>query len=344
MLNIDGEKEFLAKYLSEILGINIFSERDDCIFAKINKTESLVYSIDRPELISFEGSREDVLRKQGRWCAAHVANDVIACGIRPRGISFDIGVLNFDKLKEISSWAHGVLETCNRYNMKYEGGNLANEKGISGVAWGIGNNKQIIKRSGAKPKSIVLATAKIGTGWAIRLLQHDKKDSNFLKKYYNYKDYPMINIDAFEEIWGLNAILCGMDLSDGLIEFGYEILEQSNLGVEFHIPINLDKDILLASQELSLPVESLMFEPGYDTPFAHGWCIDRKMISKVISILDKFKVPYTILGEVREKNDGVYFKKEGGLINLPRYWDDVLMHRGSIDHWRNNILSIFNKD
>ena len=134
---------------------------------------------------------------------------------------------------------------------------------------------------------------------------------------------------------------CGMDLTDGLLEFGHEILEQSGYGVEFSPPLHLHEVVEVAAKQLGYPKEAFLFEPGYDTPFAHGWCISKPCLQNVQNILDGSGIPYSIVGTVSSEHKSVVFRSRNGrLIDLPRYWDDVCLHRGSIEEWEKQIVSI----
>lgn len=268
-----GEKEFLAA-LGAVLHPGAGLEwRDDCVIAPLMGDLSLAYSIDRPEQIFSSGDPPHDLRCFGRWSASLVANDVIACGVQPRGISFDVGV---DEMGpgEIEIWARGVVDVCQRYGMRYEGGNLGIGPGVTGVVWGIETQDRLLRRRGAKHGALLIATGWVGLGWAIRLWRNAGKSEQRLGEYRSYQQEPWVNLQAFKEVWDLGAILSSMDITDGIIEFGYEVYEQDSLGVVFE-PRHEDRFPLnFVFEELGLPSDAVFYEPGYDTPFTHGWCVD----------------------------------------------------------------------
>ncbi len=336
-----GEKEYL-KHLSSILHPQKgLTWRDDCVIVSLNNGKSLLYTIDRPERIFFSDDQRYDMRRFGRWSAALVANDVIACGTDPRGISFDVGVGEMS-VSDIDDWARGVLDVCEKYGMTYEGGNLGIGPGLTGVAWATEEDSRIIRRQGAQHGAILIATAVVGTGWAIRLWRAGKGAESKLGDYAYYQDQPWVNLDAFREIWNLGVIQAGMDITDGIIEFGYEIFEQEGLGVFFDPKYETPFPLQFIFDELGFPDKAAFFEAGYDTPFAHGWCVDPSSIELVTEVLRKHGVPFTLLGTVDERLDGVFCKDfEGTLVRLPRYWDDVLKPRGSIDRWTSEILPLF---
>lgn len=336
-----GEKEFLKQFAKVLFPGRGVAWRDDAIVADCGGGECLVYSIDRAEQVFSTGDRETDLRWNGRWSAAVVANDVIACGTRPCGISFDIGLEEY-KPDEIFAWAHGVLDVCEMYRMVYEGGNLGCGRHIVGVSWGMNKRSDIITRRGAKDGDILIATALIGTGWARRLWRDKGGDDSRLGAMANYQAEPWVNLDAFVAIWRLGAIRCGMDLTDGIVEFGYELLEQDGLGVLFDPKPSAQLPLRFVFDELGLPYQAGFFEPGYDTPFAHGWAIGPASVDAVTAILQEYDIPYTVLGAVRKDLKGVYaVDVRGDLLPLPRYWDDKMLHRGSVERWEKDILPLF---
>jgi len=336
-----GEKEFLQS-LHKRLGSPGLGWRDDCIIKAITPELSLVYSLDSLNR-SPGNNRASDSRSFGRWSASVIANDVIACGVAPEGLALDIGLSAFHSEEDLSGFIDGVLDVCSCYHMKYEGGNLNRGSFIGGVCWGLSKPDAIIRREGAQDGSILLATAPVGLGWAIELLPKLKGakrhtlDKELIDTIEHFKADPVINLPAFQEIWSLEVIDCGMDLTDGIIEFGYEIFDRTGLGVVFS-PDNPHKLVNYVSALLQVSPDDMMFEPGYDTPYAHGWCIQKSNAGLVCSILNRHGISYTILGEVTKDVPGVYRKKENTLKCLPRYWDDKVKKESSYELWRKNIL------
>jgi thiamine monophosphate kinase len=337
---MSGEKELLIRFHREVLGREDLGWRNDCAAIQLHDDLALVYSVDRPAFIRGR-SGEDALHYHGRWSSAVIANDVIASGVRPRGISFDVGMADLSD-DDFVNFGHGVVDTCRRYGMTYDGGNLATGADISGVSWGTGHPGHIIRRRGARPGAAIVVTTAVGIGWARRVWRHLIAGSALPEQLTRYQDEPWVNIEAFEKIWILQAIQAGMDLTDGVTEFGYEIAEQSGLGVIFE-PVGQQADVVRDTAERAgLPAEAFWFEPGYDTPYAHGWCVDAAAVSSVLEILHKHGVPACVVGRTTTDVEGVVaVRKDGERVHLPRYWDDALRERGSIDAWMEQIVRLF---
>src|SRR4029079_9094784 len=209
---MSGEKEFIRRLQSEVLGRTDLGWGDDCVITDIAPDLALLYSMDRPELIF--GRDTAAMRLNGRWAAAVVANDVIACGQRPRGISFDIGAATCDS-DGLLECARGVVDLCDAYGMTYEGGNVGAGTSITGVSWGLGEPRSIIRREGARAGDVIVVTAAVGTGSARGVCAAARpQESERLAEFASYKHWPAIRLDAFERVWKLRCIHAGMDLTD----------------------------------------------------------------------------------------------------------------------------------
>ncbi len=339
-----GEKEFLET-LHRRMGTKGLAWRDDCMIKQINPNQCLVYSIDSLNRAPSRNRANDS-RSFGKWISSLIINDVIACGTVPKGLALDIGLDSFLDEDDISMFVEGVLNVCSVYHMEYEGGNLNRGSFVGGVAWGISAPDAVIRRSGARDGSVLLATAHIGFGWAVELLHHYgyKKevllDFELLSEIEQFRDNPVIHLEAFQKIWELKVIECGMDLTDGIIEFGYEIYDRTGLGVIFS-PTPTHRLVKATADILGIDPECIMFEPGYDTPYSHGWCIPETCIAQVCEILCRNRVPYTVLGRVTSSVSGVFQKKGAQLRPLPRYWDDKMNAGSSFEHWKESILYKF---
>lgn len=339
-----GEKELLARLWRQMGAGEPREWRDDCIITPIGDGRSLVYSLDRPEMIYSTGDRNTDLVLFGRWCAGLTANDVIACGVEPRGISFDVGVETIVG-EELLMWARGVADVCERYGMGYEGGNLGSGGAVTGMCFGVSETERVIRRAGAKLGDYVLVTAALGTGWARRVWRECVPEEPFpLPHTDDYQHRPWVNLEVFRKVWATEAIHCGMDLTDGLVEFGWEVFEQSGWDVEFAPPRAYPDAVSLTARRLGLPEWCFLFEPGYDTPFAHGWCVGEAALDRVTGLLRQGGVDHLVVGRVKEPEFGPHLRDPGGsVVQLPRYWDDVNVHRGSVVAWREEILPLLSR-
>lgn len=329
-----NEKEFLVQLFSK-MGKHDLTWRDDAIIVPIKENMTLLYSIDNAELIYNYKNPVKNMRCYGRWASALVANDIIACGVQPTGIAFDFGIKGKSE-EDFMNFTDGVLDVCKYYGMQYEGGNINTTESVSGIAWGITEKKSIIRRDGAQDGDILIITCDLGIGWATKLLEN----KSIVSEMKDYKEFPVINIELFRKIWDKNVIHCGMDLTDGIVEFAYEITDRTGYGIVLNMDEEKSDYITKASIKLGIPEIALRLDPGYDTPYAHGWCIDPADLEEIVEIFKKFHVEYTIAGYVDATEKGVMLETQGKRISVPKYWDDIVQCRGSIQAWEEVILSL----
>lgn len=339
-----GEKELLAA-LHKKLKHSGFDWREDCIICEIAPNLCLVYSIDSSRRWLSHNGVDDA-SVFGRWVASTIISDVIACGVAPRGLALDIGLRAFQGENDFSLFLDGVLAVCTEYGVTYEGGNLNRTNLVSGVSWGTSKPSRIITRNGAQKDSVLLATAPIGVGWAYELLRRQDEcvpgsvqtvPEEMLRFVKSYKQKSTVNLLAFKEVWDTEAVECGMDLTDGILEFAYEIYERTGLGVVIS-PEPPHPFVQYMADRLRISPVDIVIEPGYDTPLSHGWCIKKQNLRKVTTILELHGISYTIIGEVTDNVSGVFRQEANELRSLPRYWDDKCRTESSFAVWEKVIL------
>lgn len=338
------EKDLLRDLHKRLRGDAGLQWRDDCVIRPTG-AELLAYSMDRPERVRSTTDPLADARHFGRWSAGLVASDVIASGAAPQGISFDVGHETFEEEEHFLAWVDGVLDVCSAYRMEYEGGNIGLGVDVCGMAYGFTHHP--ITRRGARRGDQILVTWALGTGWAKRLmskaLESGEVDASFaffdFDMVHEHQDRPWVNLAAFIEVWETGGITSGMDLTDGLIEFGQEIADQTGQGVWLERPGEVSPWISLAADYLGVSAWSLMLEPGYDTPYAHGWTVQSTAVDAVVDVLVRREVPYVVVGSVVD-TPGVHIGIEGRSVLAPRYWDDVFDERGSEEKWRDQIVRL----
>jgi thiamine monophosphate kinase len=340
-----SEKDFLRDLHKRLRGDTELNWRDDCV-VRPTRAGLLAYSMDRPERIRWTDDPVADARHFGRWSAGLVAGDVIASGAVPQGISFDVGHETFGEEEYFLAWVDGVLDVCGAYGMEYEGGNIGLGVDVCGMAYGF--TQRPISRRGAAPGDQILVTWALGTGWAKRLMSKALEGSggdHAAAEFFDFglvrehQDRPWVNLDAFVEVWETGGVTSGMDLTDGLVEFAHEIADQTGHGVWLECPGEVSPWILLAADHLGVSAWSLMLEPGYDTPHAHGWTVRSTAVDAVIDILVRHGVPHVLVGSVVD-TQGVNIGVDGRPVLAPRYWDDVFDGRGSEEKWREQIVRL----
>ena len=201
--------------------------------------------------------------------------------------------------------------------------------------WGIVDRDAIIKRTGANEGDYIFITGTLGIGWSNQLA----KKLNI--SYDNsYKKYPIAPINAMEKVFEKKIITSGMDLTDGVIEFLYTIVERNGLGVTIDldsiIPTRLQCDI---AKKLDIDPRLMIFEPGYDTPITHGWTVPKENINFVKKTFDNLKVPYMCIGRVTSTSE-VIIKNKKKFVHIPFFCDDQFQKNQLYGNWLDIIRNI----
>lgn len=346
------EKKFIKNILGKYAKTAKAKDFDDCIvidlsdFTKDPEAPYLVYSIDHPSYIKRNDmTQEDNLEFYGRWATACTCGDVIAMGAKVMGFSLDLSAPLSTDVNDIEYIMKGISETLNSYGASFEGGNFdANSLETVCMAWGIVDKDKIIRRSGAQKGDLILATGNLGIGWS-GVIANKKGIIKSLPKYLQediakYKNIPVAPYTAMQEIFSLGLVTSGMDLSDGIVEFYYNILYKNNLGVE------VDYNILPEHEQTSIIGERLgidgklfAFEPGYDTPITHAWTIKPKDLEIVSKIFEENKIDFNIYGVVSEE-ERIFIKNGDEKKIIPEFWDDQFRKESTVDRWYEIINKI----
>jgi len=334
------EKLFIKNVLSKYADTANEEKFDDCILIDLGKITDfpnmpyLVYSIDHPSHIQKGLAEDEGFRFYGRWAAACTCGDVLAMGAKPQGFSLDLAAPLDTDVKTIEWILEGVMETLSYYEATYEGGNFdVNNLETVCMAWGIAPRDRIIRRSGAKPGDLIIATGNLGTGWSGYLASslgfYNTLSENAKKEVSQYNIFPRAPYPAMQEVFDLGIITSGMDLTDGIVEFFYTISERNGLGVE----IDLNQQIISSTKEeiareIGVDPYAFSLDPGYDTPLTHGWTIPPEHWDTVKEIFNKHNFDLNCYGRVTEGNTVTLNGEE-----VPRFWDDQFKKTNIVERW-----------
>lgn len=338
-----NEKNFIKSVLSNYATTADISDFDDCViidlsnFTNDKNSPYLVYSIDHPSFIKREEmTAEENYEFYGRWAAACTCGDILAMGANVKGFSMDLSMPLSEDTENIKHLYNGTKQTLNAYSAVFEGGNIdINNLETVCFAWGIVEKGAIVKRVGANIGDYIFVTGELGVGWSNELA---KKHNMPYDK--NYKKYPFAPIEAMQKVFKKRIITSGMDLTDGIIEFLYTILERNHLGVVIDLenvtPGKLQYDV---SKKLGIDPRLMIFNPGYDTPITHGWTIPQQEVENVINIFKSLNLPYMCLGRVTE-HKYISVKNKINEIILPFFCDDQFHKNELFENWLKMIKGI----
>ncbi|MBH8601383.1 thiamine-monophosphate kinase [Thermoactinomyces sp. CICC 23799] len=338
------EKGFIHEILGKYAATAKVKDFDDCIVIDLSKLTSdpqapyLVYSIDHPSFLSRNITRDENYQFYGRWAAACTCSDVLAMGAIPRGFSMDLSAPLETSVNDIENIVTGINQALSYYGMIFEGGNLdINHLETVCMAWGTVEKDRIIRRSGAQPGDLIVATGHLGLGWSGYIAQkldiYHRLKKETQKSIDAYRLFPFAPFNPMFEAFKTGAITSGMDLTDGIVEFMYTIAERNGLGVEIdlnHLPTHPQfKEI---GTLLDLDGRLFCLEPGYDTPLTHGWTIRHDQWDLIKDIFTKHGASIHVYGVVT-KERGVRLRKDNQLIDVPEFWDDQFKKQNIIDRW-----------
>jgi thiamine-monophosphate kinase len=251
----------------------------------------------------------------------------------------EMEIVNVEALME------GIVQVLDRYGAVLVGGNVdINRLEVVGVAWGHGHFDGLVRRAGAKVGDKVLVTCELGVGWAaylaLRLGLLNKLPNELADMARRYKNDTYAPAAAILEAAEGRLWTSGMDLSDGLIEFLYTILERNGVGVCIDAELLGDHPLIHAVAEL-LGVQpfALALEPGYDFPFAHAYTVSPHRIEEVLAIFRRQGSACLVVGEVITE-EIVIVERDGTSVPIPTFWSDQIDDGETrIRRWQQEIAS-----
>ena len=247
-------------------------------------------------------------------------SDIIAMGATPKYFLLNIAVFKDLKISQFNEIIDGVISACEYYNIQLIGGDTdeASEIILSGTILGyIDKNKEILKY-GFRDGDLLCLTGPLGlSALGFKLLDTDLngEDVDFFKsKILN----PIARVKEGEILKDF-ATSC-TDITDGLSEELYEMLDANNLNSNLESGFNVYEDKLPLSSDfiglvdkLNLDVFDLFFNFGED--FELVFTIPSDCRDELSSLFD-----FYVIGEVTGSN-GVNFVKSSGSV-------DVLSRKG----------------
>jgi len=173
-------------------------------------------------------------RQAARKAVVMNISDLAAKGVQPLAILASIGVPRSFTKKDIQQLGRGLNEGAREYNAYVLGGdtNEASDLVISCTAFGICEERHLMKRSGAKPGDIVAVTGLFGkTSSGLKtLLEHffapPKLKTTLVRAVY----MPQARLKEGLALAQTRAATSSIDSSDGLAWSLHEISRASNVG------------------------------------------------------------------------------------------------------------------
>jgi thiamine-monophosphate kinase len=201
----------------------------------ILKTDMLVWETDIPKgMTHFQGARKAVIMN---------FSDLGSKGVKPLAFLASFGFPKDIPAKTIEEIARGIETGVREYGSYMIGGdtNEACDIIISGMAYGIGEESKLMKRTGAKKGDLLCTTGSFGnTTAALKVLIGGKEVSGenrdlLLRSIY----HPNARVKEGIVLSETGAVTSCMDSSDGLAASVHELSFKNGIGFKVdHIPVS----------------------------------------------------------------------------------------------------------
>jgi thiamine-monophosphate kinase len=190
------------------------------------KTDMLVGKTDVPPGMS--------LLQAARKAVVMNVSDLAAKGVKPIALLASIGVPRNLNKRDIEQIGEGLNMGAREYDAYILGGDTseASDLVISCAAFGIGEKKRLMLRSGAKTGDIVAVTGPFGkTAAGLKiLLQNLSAPSRITRTLVNSVLMPCARLKEGLALAKTGAVTASIDSSDGLAWSLYEISRASHVG------------------------------------------------------------------------------------------------------------------
>ncbi|MBD3296943.1 MAG: hypothetical protein GF392_06195, partial [Candidatus Omnitrophica bacterium] len=168
---------------------------DDCAVIDRGGDMYVLWAADMlVENTHFTG-KDTGLRRVGRKAVAVNLSDIAAMGGRPLYITVSLGVPPGTPRRSLEDLYDGIMDICGQYGVSLAGGDTVRSKELVIDVSVIGEVKKrsLIKRSGARPKELVLVTGPVRNGKRSHLdFEPRLEESGFLGR--RYKPSSMIDV------------------------------------------------------------------------------------------------------------------------------------------------------
>jgi len=183
--------------------------------------------------------KTDVPPQMNLWQAARKAvimnvSDLAAKGVKPIALLASIGIPRGLRKRDIEQIGQGLNKGAREYDAYVLGGDTseASDLVISCAAFGIGEKRRLMLRSGAKPGDIVAVTGPFGrTAAGLKTLLHNlSAPSRMRKTLVDSVLMPRARLNEGLALAETGAVTASIDSSDGLAWSLYEISRASHVG------------------------------------------------------------------------------------------------------------------
>lgn len=249
-------------------------------------------------------------------------SDVYAMNATPAQITVSIAVSNRFPLEALEELYAGIETATNIYNVDLVGGDTTSSTTgllISVTAIGTVKKENVVYRSGAQPNDLLVVSGDLGGAYmGLQVLEREKEvfkvnpNSQPDLEPYTYIIERQLKPEARKDIIKLLGDLgvkptAMIDISDGLSSEIIHICTQSNVGCDlYEDKIPLDPTVIAACEEFNIDSTTIALNGGEDYELL--FTIAQEDYPKI-----KANPNLTVIGYVKEKNEGMHLVTRGNL-------------------------------
>ena len=328
-----GEFGLIDRLTSDIKPTNastLLGAGDDCAILGYDGTTRQLVTTD----LLLEGIHFDLvytpLRHLGYKAVMVNFSDVYAMNGTPRQITVSLGIDKRLQVEDIEELYAGMRLACERHKVDLVGGDTSSSVTgltISITCIGEAPEKDIVRRSGAKPTDLICCSGNLGAAYlGLQLLEREKAiyfqqlkegklspDTPFQPEFSG-REYllerflkPEARRDITEALRKAGIVPTSMmDISDGLSSELLHICKASQVGCRLYEErIPLDYQTAAAAEELNLNVSTCALNGGEDYELLFTVPL---ALHETIEQLDDIK----IIGHITDADDGAVMVARGG--------------------------------
>ncbi|RKR14691.1 thiamine-phosphate kinase [Maribacter vaceletii] len=242
-------------------------------------------------------------------------SDIYAMNAKATQITVSIAVSNRFPLEALEELYAGIKTATDKYKVDLIGGDTTSStKGmlISITAIGEANEEDIVYRTGAKPKDLLVVTGDLGGAYmGLQILEREKEvfkvnpNNQPDLEPYSYIVERQLKPEARKDIPELLKELgvhptSMIDISDGLSSEILHLCENSKVGINlYEDKIPLDPTVISTCEEFNLDSTTVALSGGEDYELL--FTIDQKEFPKI-----KGNPNFSVVGHTTEENEGAF--------------------------------------
>ena len=272
------------------------------------------------------------LKHLGYKAIAVNVSDICAMNGTAKQITVSIAVSNRFSIEAVEELYSGMLMACDKYKVDLVGGDTTTSLSglvISLSVLGEADKKDVVYRSGAQEKDLLVVTGDLGGAYmGLQILEREKavyKENPNVQPDLEGNDYilerqlkPEARVDIIPLLKSLDVKPTSMiDISDGLASEILHICQQSNVGCNlYEDKIPMDSMTVARAHEFKLDPTICALSGGEDYELL--FTINQKDFDKIKNHPD-----FTIIGHITDKASGANMvTRSGSSVELTAQgWD-----------------------